>query len=202
MIHSRYTDLCKTPSDINEHLPTLEKYASECSHVTECGVRSAVSSYAFAHALVNRPGARIVQVDPAQSPGIDKFQKICANEGLDSTFYNMSDLECPMEETDLLFIDTWHVYGQLKRELARWHSHVRKYIIMHDTVVDGTYGETIRLGWDANKQSRESGIPVDEIRKGLGFAINEFLVANPQWAMHSHFFNNNGLTVLTRCKDF
>ena len=27
-----------TPSDINEHIPTLVKYASECDHITEMGV--------------------------------------------------------------------------------------------------------------------------------------------------------------------
>ena len=34
---------------------------------------------------------------------------------------------------DITFIDTWHVYGHLKRELAYWHDHVKKYIIMHKT---------------------------------------------------------------------
>ena len=198
MIHTRYTELCRTRSDIHEHLPTLAKYASECTHITECGVRTAVSSYAFASVLVAKPDAKLIQVDPDWHPNIDAFQKECAAEGLAAVFHNQSDLECPMESTDLLFIDTWHVYGQLKRELARWHTHVRKYIILHDTVVDGLHGETIRCGMDAVKQSEQSGIPIDEIRKGLAFAVNEFLQSHPEWAVHAHFVNNNGLTVLTR----
>ena len=28
-----------TPSDINEHLPTLLKYSEECKHITEMGVK-------------------------------------------------------------------------------------------------------------------------------------------------------------------
>ena len=36
-----------TPSDINEHLPTLLKYSEECKHITEMGVRGGVSSWAF-----------------------------------------------------------------------------------------------------------------------------------------------------------
>lgn len=198
MITSKYTKLCQTPSDINEHLPTLAKYASECTHVTECGVRTAVSSYAFAEGLKSKPGAKLVQVDPEWSTEIDTFQTLCAVEDLESVFYKQSDLECPLAETDLLFIDTWHVYGQLKREFARWHSYVRKYIILHDTVVDGIHGETLRCGWDAAKQSQTSGIPVDEICKGLSFAVNEFLYEHPEWVVHVHFPNNNGLTVLTR----
>jgi hypothetical protein len=198
MLKTQYAQLCRTPSDINQHLPTLAKYASECTHITECGVRAAVSSYAFAVGLDSKPNAKIVQVDPNWDPNIGTFQKTCAEEGLQTVFYEQSDLECPLEETDLLFIDTWHVYGQLKRELARWHMYVRKYIIMHDTKVDELYGETIRNGWDAEKQSRESGIPVAEIRKGLLFAVNEFLAEHPDWVVHAHFTNNNGLTVLTR----
>jgi hypothetical protein len=186
------------PSDINEHLPTLFKYASECKHITECGVRTAVSSYAFGAALVGREDTYIIQVDPQTHPNIQAFQSRCTAEGLASKFYQMSDLECPLEETDLFFIDTWHIYGHLKRELSRWHPYVRKYIIMHDTVIDGVHGETIRLGWDAEKQSKESGIPVDEIRKGLMFAVDEFLHEHSDWTIHRHYTNNNGLTILTR----
>lgn len=198
MIATKYSELCKTPSDINEHLPTLERYASECTTVTECGVRSVVSSYAFAHALKSKPDARLTQVDLEWHSNIGVFQKDCAKEGLRTTFYGMSDLECPLEQTDMLFLDTWHIYGHLKRELARWHPYVNKYIAMHDTTVDGLYGETLRLGWDAEKQSRESGIPVHEIRKGLLPAIDEFLREHPEWVLYEQFTNNNGLTVLTR----
>jgi cephalosporin hydroxylase len=198
MLHSKYTALCNTSSDINEHLPTLFKYASECNHVTECGVRTAVSSYAFGSALVGRENTYLIQVDPQTHPNIQAFQSQCVAEGLKSKFYQMSDLDCPLEETDLLFIDTWHIYGHLKRELARWHPYVRKYIIMHDTIVDGVVGETIRCGWDAVQQSKESGIPVDEIRKGLKPAIYEFLAEHPEWIVDSEYINNNGLTILRR----
>ena len=48
VIEQKYKQRCTTPSDINEHLPVLRDYASKCTHITETGVRSAVSSYAFA----------------------------------------------------------------------------------------------------------------------------------------------------------
>lgn len=201
-LESKYLQLCQAPSDINEHLPTLLKYAGECTTITECGVRAVVSSYAFANALKTNPNARLIQVDLNWHDNIGLFQKDCAKEGLRTSFYGMSDLECPLERTDLLFIDTWHIYGQLKRELARWHSYVNKYIIMHDTIVDGIRGETLRNGWDPVRQSRESGIPVDEICKGLRPAIDEFLKEHPQWTIDAEYTNNNGLTVLKRCNTF
>lgn len=195
-IASEYHRLCTTWSDIWEHLPALERYALQCDHVTECGVRGGVSSYAFANGLRRNPKARLVQVDIEPLPAA--FQAMARSEGLDVVGYQMSDLECPMEETDLLFIDTWHVYGQMKRELARWHPQVRKYIILHDTEVDRWVGETIRAGLDGERQSRETGIPVPEIMRGIWPAVLEFLDTHPEWTLREHYTNCNGLTVLER----
>ena len=69
---------------------------------------------------------------------------------------------------------------------------------MHDTTIDEIDGETIRAGWDAHKQSRETGIPVDEINKGLWPAIEEFLNTNEDWYIKERFTNNNGLTILAK----
>ena len=197
-ITSVYASLCSTPSDINEHLPTLRRYASECKTVVECGVRTVVSSYAFAAALTGRNGTFLHQVDPSKSENVYIFQNMCANEGFNTKFYEQSDLDCPLIECDLLFIDTWHIYGQLKRELSRWNRSVSKYIIMHDTTIDEWKGETIRVGWNAEEQSKQYGIPVDEINKGLWPAISEFLVEHPEWRLKERFVNNNGLTILVR----
>lgn len=197
-IAAKYKRRCKKPSDINEHLPTLARYASCCKHVTECGVRSMKSSYALANGLVGREGAKLVQVDLNAHENVIKFQRACSAEGLQSVFYEQSDLECPIEETDLLFIDTWHIYGQLRRELARWNSYVLKYIILHDTTSDEWHGETVREGYDAERQSLETGIPVDEICKGLWPAVQEFVQEHPEWVILERYTNNNGLTVLAR----
>ena len=69
---------------------------------------------------------------------------------------------------------------------------------MHDTSVDDYKGETIRLGWNAKEQSIKTGIPVDEINKGLMPAITEFLESNNNWKIREKFTNNNGLTILEK----
>jgi hypothetical protein len=191
---------CNTPSDINEHLPTLYKYASECSHITECGVRKALSSYAFAHALSSKKGTKHIMVDICDSDEIDIFLSECENENLETVFYKESDLTCPMEHTELLFIDTWHVYGHLKRELNRWHTYASKYIILHDTTVDGDIGESVRMSWMHNieEESIESGLTEEEIKRGLWPAVEEFLVDHPEWILKERYTNNNGLTILMR----
>ena len=197
-IENKYQLFSRTPSDINEHLPTLKRYSDECSHITECGVRFVISSYAFALGLKNKPNNKLIQVDVIKYPQNNTFQAECQKEGINVVFYEQSDLVCPLEQTDLLFIDTWHIYGHLKRELTRWNTYVNKYIIMHDTTSDEIYGETIRVGWDPVKQSKETGIPIEEITKGLWPAIEEFLVEHPEWKIKERFRNNNGLTILHR----
>ena len=52
-ISNKYNQLCETPSDINEHLPTLYEYAKKCDSVIETGVRGCVSSYALVYGLLN-----------------------------------------------------------------------------------------------------------------------------------------------------
>ena len=195
---SNFQQKCIIHSDINEHLPTLYDYTKKCDSVVECGVRDIVSSYAFGAGLLGNPNNSYTLIDPYKSNQIDGFIQLCNNEGVNAMFVGQSDITCPLVETDLLFIDTWHVYGHLKRELAYWHSSVKKYIIMHDTTVDEWQGETIRNGWNPQEQSIHHGIPVNEITKGLWPAIEEFLVEHLEWKIEKRFTNNNGLTILTR----
>ena len=170
-LDEKYQQLVDTVSDINEHLPTLKKYAEECTHVTEMGVRWIVSTYAF---LAARPKT-MFSIDIQHC----KYK-----------FWQANNLEIEIEETDLLFIDTWHSYKQLKSELELHASKVKKYIILHDTVLFGTKDELNsydNLGWFNGFE-----------QKGLLPALNEFLEGNEEWVLHEVFTNNNGLTILKR----
>ena len=203
VIQLKYEEQCRIGSDINEHLPTLYGYTCKptVNRVTECGVRSVVSSYAFAAGLLTKSDksqVHLYQSDLDTNQNVKNFGSECAAEGIPVTFYHQSDLECPMEPTDLFFIDTWHIYGQLKRELDRWNSVVSTYIILHDTTIDGELGETIRNGWNPVEQSKTSGFPVEEITKGLWPAVEEFLEAHPEWVLEHRYVHNNGLTILRR----
>jgi hypothetical protein len=193
----------KNSSDIHEHFPTLFRYAMECDSVFETGVRGCVSSWAFLYGLLNAPTLRpkrllLNDITPCD---VEELEEMVA------THFPSLEMQCKWQNNltlqfdtcyDLTFIDTWHVYGQLKRELAKFSKITNKYLILHDTTVDEIQGETIRVGWDAVEQSRESGIPVNEINKGLWPAVVEFLQNNPDWYLKDRYTNNNGLTVLAR----
>lgn len=186
--------------DIREHLDFLCDISKSCESILECGVRRVFSSVAFAKGLSEnkKPVKRLHCCDIVKSPNVSEFEILCKKHGYDFRFYEMSDLDIPMVEYDMIFIDTWHVYAQLKRELEKFHPYAKKYIVLHDTEVDGIYGESLRLSSDIAQQSQESGYPIEEIMKGLQFALKEFLDLHPEWRVKHHFSHNNGLTVLER----
>lgn len=200
LLVNKYKYVCSDKSDINEHLPTLYKYASECESVIELGVRGIVSTYAFINGLLNNNSSnKKLLLNDIKPCNISELLIITKDLNVDIKYEWMNDLELEIKENyDLTFIDTWHIYGQLKRELEKFSKVTNKYIIMHDTTVDGITGETIRMKWDAEKQSKESGYPVEEIKKGLMPAIEEFLENNKNWIMKERFTNNNGLTILEK----
>ena len=192
--------LSETHSDINEHLPTLSKYASECESVFETGVRGCISSWALAHGLLNNNSdTRTLFMNDIDVCNIQELLNVTKNLPIHMKYEWKNNLELQINETyDLTFIDTWHIYGQLKRELAKFSPITNKYIIMHDTTVDEWHGESIRSNSNVYEQSQLTGIPLDEINKGLWPAIQEFLEMNPAWVLHERFTNNNGLTILRR----
>jgi hypothetical protein len=209
ILETKFMHLCNHRSDINEHLPTLKEYAQECSSAFETGVRGVVSSYALLYGLVKNtsPTNKQIFLNDIEKCDIDEFLKIAELNSISVKYEWRNNLELDFlegESYDLTFIDTWHVYGQLKRELAKFSKITNKYIIMHDTEIDGIYGETLRnTGMRYNVHEIDilasiTKIPRDEIVKGLIPAIAEFLNANSNWIVEKHYKNNNGLTILKR----
>jgi hypothetical protein len=172
-----YNEKCSIPSDIHEHLPTLKRYAEECEHVTEMGVRWVVSTYAL---LMGKP-KKMISYD---INGIN-WQPIAemVKGDTDFEFKVANTLHLEIEETDLLFIDTLHNYNQLKLELHLHSNKVKKYLVFHDTTSFEYFGES----YNGNMGER-----------GIWYAIEEFIEANPHWELHERFTNNNGLAILKR----
>ena len=170
-----YEDACNcNVSDIYIHLPVLYQYAQDCDHVTEMGARSGNSTKAFLYA------------NPK------KF--ISSKEiGVNCQYIGADVLTIEIEETDLLFIDTWHCYDQLKKELELHAGKVRKYIAFHDTYTFGQKGEGYP-DMDVNHPHRDDLSGEGGIRK----AIDEFLKENPEWEINYETEENNGLIVIAK----
>ena len=201
IVEKKFKMLKNKNSDINQHLETLKNYAKKCDTVIELGVRGCISSWAFLLGLLENQSDKDKKIilNDIKECNIADFLNATKDLNITVECVWKNDLELDIEENvDLTFIDTWHVYGQLKRELNKFSRVTNKYIIMHDTQVDRVLGETVRNGWNAKKQSEETGIPVEEINMGLGKAIKEFLENNSDWKTKEVFKNNNGLTILER----
>ena len=193
---------CSIPSDINEHLPTLLKYTLNCNSVTEFGTRSGISTCTFLYGLSGKDST-YVGVDIFLHENIIKLKNLCVDTNIKFRFIENSDLNVKIENTDLLFIDSWHCYGQLSRELNLHHTNVKKYIIMHDTTIDEFKSEIIRTKarWrkpNYKKIMKDSNFTKYELETGLMPAIESFLQNNVNWKIKERFSNNNGLTVLEK----
>lgn len=204
-LRTLYENNCRRKSDINEHLSTLFKYAKESSSVAEFGVRGGDSTSALLYGLTqssNNKNLQYVGVDIAHCPIVHTYSSMCKDLDITYTFIQGDSATTDLGmNVDTLFIDSWHIYGHLKRELAMHHSHVQKYIIMHDTTVDEWAGESVRnlyAGWNIENQAKTSGYPMHEVCAGVWPAIHEFLQQHPEWVLKERFTNNNGLTVLER----
>jgi hypothetical protein len=177
-IEEEYQLACKCDSDINEHLPTLRRYAEQCTHITEMGTRYGNSTIAF---MSSHP-RKFISYDVTPNDRIEYLQIVARDANINFEFRNENVEQIEIEETDLLFIDTNHHQEQCEVEL-RLHAHkARKFIIFHDTV---------SFGWDGQGYNKGEG-------HGLWHAINPFLGSHPEWQISEEFENNNGLLILQR----
>lgn len=177
-----YKLVCDCATDINEHLPVLRKYAEQCDHVTELGVRYGNSTVAF---MAARP-KKFIAYDLQYNDKMDYLKLIAeeSNLGFELKIENPLNLEdgrSELEETDLLFIDTNHHATQLREELRLHSPKAKKYIIMHDTTI-----------------FYDRGAGDDHMDDGMKLAIEPFLENSKEWVMRERFMNNNGLMVLER----
>ena len=176
-------------SDINEHLETLRKYASECKHVTEFGVRTGNSLCAIVLGKSDVVRAYDIHIGAFQyNDVISTFSKI---NNIDFSILENDVLNVEIEETDMLFIDTLHTYNQLKAELQKHSYKVRKYIVLHDTAHFATCDESIY------EHASDIVKTMSTTTQGLQAAIDEFLTNNT-FKIKEQFTNNNGLTILER----
>ena len=126
-IEDIYQEWKRTPGDINEHLETLRRLASECDSITEFGVRAGCSTSAFLASGCRK----VTSYDIEKRPETNAIKEACP--WWDFRLENV--LTCTIEPCDLLFLDTVHTYEQVSAELERHAHKVKRYLIFHDTIL-------------------------------------------------------------------
>ena len=200
-VFNRLTAAIKSNGDIDQHLIFLTGEASKCSSILECGVRGIVSTWAFIAGLsMNQSAGKILHccdIAYIGAAALDEVTGHCAASDIGFNFFHQNDLTLPNARYDMIFIDTLHCYGQLRRELEKFSKNTET-IILHDTQIDGEVGEPIRNGWDVGSLSEQLGWDKSDLELGLTPAIDEFLITNPDWHIAYQAEHQNGLTMLCR----
>lgn len=173
----RYESVRLTPSDIQEHLPTLVELVLEenAQTVIELGVRFGISTNAFLYALGNT-GGHLWSVDIDNRFHVDDPAW---------TFLQGYDLDLGVitqlpELADLILIDTDHRYELTKAEILAYRPKLRSggLMVFHDTEV---------MQFDHHAPGSEPPYPVKR-------AVDEELPAGE--FPRTHYTNNHGLTIV------
>jgi GT2 family glycosyltransferase/tetratricopeptide (TPR) repeat protein len=167
-----YFSACRCDHPLRDYLPALVVLARECGHVTDVGTGIGLAAAAF---LYGEPG-RLLCVDRIKYPEVDRLQLLAGRT--EFTFRQTDVLWEELEETDLLFLDTWRVQEQLVEELRLHGGKVRKYIVIHGTTAFADQGE-------------------DAGHRGLWPAVEAFL-ARGTFRIKEQRKDRDGLTILER----
>lgn len=174
-VSAQFTKVAALSTDMVGHMAVIKSYAEQSQSAVEFGVHDCTSTWAL---MAGHP-QRLTSYDIVRLPEVNLVEQLAVNSGTEFKFVLGSSLEAQLDFTDLLFIDSYHSYEQLKQELQLHAGKIRKFILMHDTTIfeftDQTY----------------SG-------RGLWPAVAEFLAEHPEWRVKERFTHCHGLTVLER----
>lgn len=167
-IEEKYIELLNISSDINLNFPMIRESVEPGDRVVELGVRSCVSTWAL---LAGKPKS-LISVDVVSPPKetIIEVGEAAEKEGIQFSFVNGDSTHIFIEEIDVLFIDTLHLYSHVVKELWRHAEQTKKRIIFHD-------------------------YRIPEVRS----CIQDFLF-NMNWELEKYSFDCNGLAVCRRVK--
>ncbi len=197
-LYSQYSLHCNLPSDINEHLPALREIASECQTVIEIGVRNVVSSWGLIQGLSESPFSECsylgIDLHYPEIPVYNLVKKLTEDNDIAFDFWTCNDLYIDLPKTDLLFLDTLHIYAHLTFELEKFSECALKYIIMHDTSQGFEYTDCGSYTGDYSEYPDS----ISRTKRGLWPAVEDFLKGHPEWTLYRRYTNNNGLTILKR----
>jgi hypothetical protein len=180
--------ICDTDTNPKSPFSKLKELAIGCDTIVELGTGEGRTTMAL---LSGKP-RRMYSYDLNESVNSQSISAAAADAGTNYTFTKGSTLEISIPECDLLFVDTVHLYSQVKYELEYHGSKAKKYIIFSGTE---TFGHL----------EQEDGVDYSKVKAvslksphGIVPAINEFLDKNPEWFIAYQTPDNSGLVVIQK----
>lgn len=174
------------PRDLDQHAEKIRELAGEASHVTAvvkrrewdvfllAGRPDDVVTYTAEHDALHDTLHRVVLASETNPRAPRRIKNYTVHGGVS---FNASIP--PIEDTDLLVIDTIHHADRLYAELTAWADHVRGRIVIRGTQAFGEIAEG-RNG------------------PGLLVALRRWMRERPEWSVVYHSAAQYGLTVISR----
>lgn len=147
------------------YIYVLRRLSEGVEHITELGTGHFCSTRGF---MASKP-KKMVGIDIKKQIQADSIIQLAKNNGIDYEFIEADSISLSIEETDILLVDSKHTYAHALKEMNKHSSKTKKYIIIHDTLME-------------------------EILK----AINDFLKQNNLWEMYEAHLYTTHLHVLKR----
>ena len=171
------------------HLPTLRRFASQCSIVAEFGVKKGASSSALLLGAQEVWSWDIVETKSARN--------LARIAGSRWHYQIQSSLDAVLpSHCSMLFIDSLHTFAQCDSELERHADQVSELLVFHDVTTFGevgALGETGRQSW-----AYEPGTTVPEAHWGIRPAIDRLMIRDRSWRILRRDVHGHGLLVLGR----
>ena len=167
------------------HMMRIRELAKECGDCAEIGIRRGSSTIAI---LAGCTGT-LVSFDIEPYPQHSAIKEAAGAKWRPN--YVPSEKGSLIGPVDLMCIDGFHNYPQVKMELDRFADQVKRVLVFHDTVSCGTVGDGI-----ANPKVHQA--PHLSDKRGIRMAIDELMIRDPSWFIEAHYPDNSGLLVLRR----
>jgi hypothetical protein len=175
----------RAPDAMAQHMDVIRDLAAECESCAEIGIRRGSSTIAL---LAGCPGT-VTSFDIERYPHHEAILK-ATDLGRWRPHYMPSETASAFD-VDMMVIDGFHNYPQVKMELDLFADHVAKYLVFHDTISCGTVGDGI-----ANPKVHQA--PHLSDKRGIRMAIDELMIRDPSWLIKAHYPNDSGLLILER----
>jgi hypothetical protein len=171
----------------NSHLGIF----TDCNKILELGI---LNTKAMLSELVeNTNKTYYVSIYHQKTYEQELMPYILKNTNITYTYYQADTLKFMIDKNvDLLIIDTWHVYGQLIRELKRYHHKVNKYILIYKTELYKHQSETSHT----ELEMQATGYTKDELEKGIYLAIQDFIQEYSNWIIYKENTEHEGYVIL------
>lgn len=205
-VRAKYNYYSQNNHPSMQHFSTFYHFGTKCKRIVEMGVWQAVSSWAWV--ACDPSYLRLVDVQKVPGGQHDEIEEEAKKMGMDFKFEigdtghgaifknqkiaerelskrgNVSEVPNYImdDNIDLLYIDSYHSYTQVKAELELHAHKVNKYLVFHDTE---TFGETHDYDGDL----------------GLNPAIREYIAEHPEWYYIHKVSYGDGCTVLGNKKN-